>query len=64
MTFSTFDANPLLTDEYLDILYHGDDMASRSCDTVPEESFRRGFEIKSSEVDTDTLKAINDELTV
>lgn len=63
MTFSSFEANTILEDEYLDNLYHGDDMASRSCDTVPEESFRRGFEIKSEDVDSDTLKAINDAIS-
>jgi phage-related protein (TIGR01555 family) len=63
MTFSSFEGNAILDDEYLDNLYHGDGMAARACDTVPEESMRRGFEIRSDDVDSETLKAINDALT-
>jgi phage-related protein (TIGR01555 family) len=62
MTFSTFSAPGKLADDYLDNLYHGDDMAARSCDTVPEEMLRRGFEIRSDDVDSETITAINDAL--
>lgn len=61
MTHSEFVAEKL-SDTELDNLYHGDDMAARSCDTVPEEMLRRGFTVKSSDMDSDDLKKINDAL--
>jgi phage-related protein (TIGR01555 family) len=62
MTFSAFGANGRLEDEYLDGLYHGDDMAARACDAIPEEMLRRGFSIKSDDVDTETLTDIKAQL--
>lgn len=62
MTFSTFEGIGDISDNMLDNLYHGDDMAARACDAVPEEMLRRGFEIKSDEIDSETLKAVNDAL--
>ena len=41
-----FEATPRLSDEQLENLYHGDDMAARACDALPEEMLRQGFEIK------------------
>ena len=63
MTYSTFEGSEDISDNMLDYLYHGDDMAARACDAVPEEMMRPGFEIKSDEVDSETLQAINDALT-
>lgn len=45
-TAGGFLESPRLTDEQLENLYHGDDMAARVCDAIPEEAFRQGFEVK------------------
>jgi len=45
-TFSEFGANGRLTDETLENLYADDPMASRIADTLPEEVFRRGYDIQ------------------
>jgi phage-related protein (TIGR01555 family) len=63
MTYSTFEGATKVGDEELDALYHGDDMAARACDAVPEEMLRCGFEIKSDDIDSETLSLINDSLT-
>ncbi len=61
-TSTVFSANDILGDDYLDMLYHEDGMAARACDTVPEEMLRRGFEIKSDDVDAGVLEEISDSL--
>lgn len=42
---TTFAGGSRLADEYCDRLYHDDDMASRICDTMPEEALRLGFRV-------------------
>jgi phage-related protein (TIGR01555 family) len=41
-----FTPGPVLTDEQAEGLYVEDDMASRACDALPEEAFKKGYEFK------------------
>lgn len=57
ITHTEFSANHVLSDETLEALYHGDDIAARVCELLPDEMLRQGFEIQSENAD-----AINHEL--
>lgn len=46
-----FSASHVLPDETLEGLYHGDDMAARVCDLLPDEMLRQGFLIQCDEAD-------------
>lgn len=41
-----FSSSHLLSDEVLEALYHGDDIAARVCDLLPDEMLRQGFTIQ------------------
>jgi phage-related protein (TIGR01555 family) len=58
ITHTEFSASHVLSDETLEALYHGDDIAARVCELLPDEMLRQGFEIQSDDAD-----AINNELT-
>lgn len=46
VTYAEFDRRDPLDEEQLEALYNQDDMASRVCDVMPEESLRQGFLIR------------------
>ena len=41
----------VLSDARLEDLYHGDDMAARVCDLIPDEMLRQGFQIQCEDAD-------------
>lgn len=51
---SEFTVGEQLTEEQLDALYAGDDIAARICDVVPEEALRQGYQIKIEASDDDS----------
>lgn len=44
-TYTTYVGSPLLSDEQLSNLYHGDDLAARMVDIVPDEMMRKGVDV-------------------
>jgi len=52
-----------LTDQALDYLYHGDDLAARIVDTVPEEMLRKGYCLQlgdeSGDLETETKRELD-----
>lgn len=50
----------LLTDDYLENLYHGDDMAARICDALPEAALRNGYFLSAEDEDTDLSSALHE----
>lgn len=48
---TNFTANSNLSDETLESLYHHDDMAARTCDLLPDEMLRQGFQIQIDDPD-------------
>lgn len=51
ITHTEFSANHVLTDETLESLYHGDDIAARVCELLPDEMLRQGFEIQGDDAE-------------
>lgn len=47
--------NRFLSDEELSALYHGDDLAARMVDLVPEEMLRDGFCVETDEAELDQI---------
>lgn len=47
----------ILTDDELSSLYHGDDMAARMVDVVPQEMLREGFSLETGEPKIDAILA-------
>src|SRR5262245_15056231 len=63
--FSQYMYATCLGDATLEQLYHGDDLAQRMVDTVPEEMLRKGYCLKfgdprDTDLETDTLQALAD----
>lgn len=56
-TYGTILPNRILSDQEVSALYHGDDMAARMVDVVPQEMFREGFTIETGDSDIDTIVA-------
>ena len=57
-TASEFEANGRLDDQTLENLYADDDMAARIADALPEEIFRRGYDVQvASQADQDRRDA-------
>lgn len=52
ITHTEFSADHVLSDETLESLYHGDDIAARVCELLPDEMLRQGFDIQSEDSDT------------
>lgn len=44
-TFSTFQFSCMLSDNTIESMYHGDDLAQRMIDTGPEEMLRKGYSL-------------------
>ncbi len=59
-TYTKFGAFERLADVDLSNLYHGDDMAARMVDIVPQEMFRKGFTVDLGDPDLNTW--INEKL--
>ncbi len=51
-----FSSSHLLSDEVLEALYHGDDIAARVCDLLPDEMLRQGFSIQITGETSDESK--------
>jgi len=63
--FGGFAGVALLSETALSALYHGDDIAARMVDIVPDEMLREGFEVSTGDADRDTdLAERMDELEV
>ena len=43
--YTTYAGSPVLTDQQLSNIYHGDDLAARMVDIVPDELMREGFNV-------------------
>lgn len=68
-TYTAFGGVCYLSDDQLAQLYHGDDIASRAVDMVPDEIFREGFEVdvgdrRLNQEIADQLEAINARTTL
>lgn len=56
-TYGQVVANAYLTDVELASLYHHSDMAARMVDIVPDQVFRKGFEIRTEDTELDNIIA-------
>jgi phage-related protein (TIGR01555 family) len=60
---TTFVGGAKLNDTSLEDLYHGEDMAARICEALPEESFRKGFRVSvTGDEDSEISKAVKKRL--
>jgi phage-related protein (TIGR01555 family) len=53
-----FQRQSRLSDQRLEDLYHGNDMAARICSTLPDEALRKGFRLSSDEDDIEVADAL------
>lgn len=56
-TYNQFSSGRILSENELSALYHGDDLAARMVDVVPDEMMREGFELDLGDV------ALNNDIT-
>lgn len=55
---TAFQAGTRLSDQTLESLYHGEDIASIICDALPSEALRKGFYLSSDSDDLDAVDAL------